>query len=403
MSACTPPSSDELLSAICIYPDENSVNFENKVTESSLLALCNNLLVFDSQREGWRFSHLSVVEYFEANHWSLRQAHSNAAKLCLKFLIETYGSPTYESDIKSSGDKYKINPPNKFGVIHPLETYVQHHWVIHVTTYEDLIAKEGQEVDPLLERLLKSFLGSPGESSLQYRAWYRSLGSEDTSPPSSFLRERGKFNFGVISKEDISPEEVTICAMCRFPFYILLRDWWDNAEFTVSQTNWNRETLLILAVKAGCKPICEILIKRGIEPNLVLSKNRYGSALATAAWGGHKEIVNLLIEKGADANLTLPSGLYGSALAVAASEGYKEIVNLLIEKGADVNLLLPSENYGSALAAAAWGEDKEIVDLLIEEGADLNVALSIAASRGDKHIMELLVEHKADAIFVSSS
>lgn len=401
MSACIPPSSDELLSAICIYPDENSVNFENKVTESSLLALCNNLLVFDSQREGWRFSHLSVVEYFEANHWSLRQAHSNAAKLCLKFLIETYGSPTYESDIKSSGDKYKINPPNKFGVIHPLETYVQHHWVIHVTPYEDLIAKESQEVDPLLERLLKSFLGSPGESSIQYRAWYRSLGSEDTSPPSSFLRERGKFNFGVISKEDISPEEVTICAMCRFPFYILLRDWWDNAEFTVSQTNWNRETLLILAVKARCKPICEILIKRGIEPNLVLSKNRYGSALATAAWGGHKEIVDLLIENGADVNLI--SGDYGSALAAAALSGYKNIVNILIEHGADVNLLLPSGNYGSALAAAAWGEDKEIVDLLIEEGADLNLALSIAASRGDKHIMELLVEHKADAIFVSSS
>ncbi|KAH8889900.1 hypothetical protein GQ53DRAFT_591978, partial [Thozetella sp. PMI_491] len=38
----------------------------------------------------WRFSHLSVTEYFEDNHWRLWQAHSHAAKVCLMLLIETY-------------------------------------------------------------------------------------------------------------------------------------------------------------------------------------------------------------------------------------------------------------------------------------------------------------------------
>ncbi|CAI7667495.1 unnamed protein product [Penicillium discolor] len=401
MSACTPPSSDELLSAISIGSDESSTNFENEVTESKLLVLCKNLLVLDSQREVWRFSHLSVVEYFEVNHWGFRQAHSDAAKVCLRFMIETYGNPTCEGNIKSSGDKHNMNSLNKLGPVHPLEIYVRHHWVIHVTKYEDLIAKEGQEVDPLLAKLLKSFLGSPSESSFQYRAWYRNLGFPIRSPPSSFLRDSSKFNFG----GGYLSEEVTICAMCRFPFYILLRDWWDNAEFTVSQTNEYGETLLILAVQAGCKPISEILIKRGIEPNLTLSGGIYGSALAAAASRGEKEIVNLLVDNGADANLMLSGGSYGSPLAAAAFEGYKEIVNLLIENGADVNLMLLSGYLGSALAAAALGGDIEIVNLLIDNGADANLtlssgtygsALATAASRGEKEIVNLLIENGAD-------
>ncbi|OQD98394.1 hypothetical protein PENSOL_c009G01438 [Penicillium solitum] len=394
MSACTPPSSDGLLSAICIDPNENSVNFENKVTKSSLLSLCNNLLVFDSQRKVWRFSHLSVVEYFEVNHWSLRQAHCNAAKVCLKFMIETYGNPTYEGNIKSSGDKHNMK---KLGPVHPFEIYVRHHWVIHVATYEDLIAKEGQEVDSLLAKLLKTFLGSPSESSFQYRAWYRRLGSALRSPPSSFLRERGKFQFGHTEEADISPEEVTICAMCRFPFYILLQDC---------------DTLLVLAIKAGCKAICETLINRGIEINLVLPENRYGSALAAAACGGRVEIFNLLIENGADASLTLLVRGYGSALAAAASQGNKETVNLLIYNGADVNLLLLNGNFGSALAATAWEGDKDIVNLLIDNGADVNLlllsgnfgsALAAAASQGYKEIVNLLVKNGADANLTLSS
>ncbi|KAJ5959510.1 uncharacterized protein N7479_006660 [Penicillium vulpinum] len=398
MSACTPLSSDELLSAIRIDSDTNSINSEKEITESELLDLCKNLLLFDSQRKVWRFSHLSVVEYFEVNHWGLRQAHCHAAQVCLKLLIEPYENPTYESVEKSSGDKHNMKSPNKLGLVHPWETYVRYHWVNHVRTYEEQISKEGQEADPFLAKLLKSFLGSPGESSFQYRAWYRSLDFHSNILPSSFSWK--------ISKWEISPEEVTICAMCRFSFYILLRDWWDNAEVTVSQTSGDGRTLLELAAMAGCKPICETLIKRGIETNRVSTSGYYRSALVAAAAGGYKEIVELLFENGADPNLKLSSGNYGSALAAAASKGKKEIVEVLIENGADPNLKSSSGNYGSALAvAAAWGGYKEIVEVLIENGADVNLilpsgnyesALAAAASKGKKEIVEVLIENGAD-------
>jgi hypothetical protein len=70
MCAYEPLSSEQLLAAIRFDP-KDTVCLAGKITESQLLHLCNNLFVLDSQRNVWRFSHLSVTEYFEENHWDL--------------------------------------------------------------------------------------------------------------------------------------------------------------------------------------------------------------------------------------------------------------------------------------------------------------------------------------------
>jgi ankyrin repeat protein len=69
------------------------------------------------------------------------------------------------------------------------------------------------------------------------------------------------------------------------------------------QTNRKGDNLLTLAAVAGCRPICEALIKRGAQVNLQAGK--YGSALAAAAWWGKTETVKYLVEQGADVNLVL--------------------------------------------------------------------------------------------------
>ena len=93
MCACKPMESDELLSAIRLDRKGDITNLAEEVDEDLLLDLCNNILVLDSQQNVWRFSHLSVREYFEENHWDLWQAHRYAAKICLGLLIETYKEP----------------------------------------------------------------------------------------------------------------------------------------------------------------------------------------------------------------------------------------------------------------------------------------------------------------------
>ena len=48
MCACKPLSSKELLSAIRLDQDEDTISLSDTISESQLLHLCNNLLVIDS-------------------------------------------------------------------------------------------------------------------------------------------------------------------------------------------------------------------------------------------------------------------------------------------------------------------------------------------------------------------
>ncbi|KAJ5912527.1 hypothetical protein N7504_001410 [Penicillium tannophilum] len=405
MSACKPLSSDELLSAIVVDSENDAFEFKKETDESCLQALCNNMFVLDSERRVWRVTHLSVVEYFENHHWSLRQAHCHAAKVCIRLLNVMYKSPTYHINIEGSGDRYESEVPNTNGVADQFQTYVLYHWVNHVRTYEEQVAKEEQEADSSLAELLKRFLGSPGESSFQYRTWYRCLDADYwRRPMTSFLNE--------IDHREISPEEVTINAMCRFSLFILLRDWWNNAKITATQKNMKGENLLTIAAAAGCKSICETLMKRGLEANIVLSSGDYGSTLAAAASNGHLDMAQFLIEKGAEPDLVLSNGWYGSALAAAASDEHLDMAQFLIEKGAKPNLILSSGRYRSALAAAASNGHLDMAQFLIEEGAEPDLvlsngwygsALAAAASNGHLDMAQFLIEKGAKPNLILSS
>jgi len=389
MCACTPLTTVELISAIRLDPNSDVMSLSDEVKEDVLLELCNNLLVLDSQRKVWRFSHLSVAEYFEENHWDLRQAHCHVAKACILLLIETYKNSRLEAASKSSDNAHGAGV---FDLAHPLQQYSRHHWIIHVQT------QEGNETDSGLTRILQMFLGSPEESSLQYRAWYRQIVSDDfdNMPLTSA--------FSDIYERQIAPEHVSIFIMCRFSFYTVLLDWWNNAEIGLSQTTSRGDNLLALAAAAGCKPICENLIKRGIQVNMQFQSIGYGSALgvAAAAFGRTETVKFLVQEAGAEVNIPLQTGEYGSALAAAAAFGRTETVKFLIQEvGAEVNMPLQGGRYGSALIAAAYFGEIGTIRFLVRQGAEVNMlpqsgrygnTLSAAAYCGWKGCAEILIE-----------
>lgn len=376
MCAIQPLTSKELLSAIRLDSAGDTYDLADNITESQLLHLCNNLLVLDSQRQIWRFSHLSVAEYFEENHWGRRKANCHAAIVCLKLLIKAhfesedlgkdpvyygrsicrsiwnrakYGTDDERND--QYGRSGELDKKDIFHSIHPLQKYARTQWVRHIQT------QEGQESpDPILSHLLSSFLGSPEESSPQYQRWYNLMEA---------FQQFDKCLDGYSNLEyDLAPPTVAWFAVCRFSFYTTLSDWWDVAVFDTSRTNEKGANLLAIAVLGGCKSICKNLIRRGVDVNLQLKHNDYGSALAVAACGGNLEIVKFLVDEAkADVNLQLQQGYYGSALAAAVLGGNPEIVKFLVDKAkADVNLQLESGNYGSALAAAVavYGGNLEI-------------------------------------------
>jgi hypothetical protein len=219
-----------------------------------------------------------VTEYFEENHWDLWQAHCYAAKICLGLLIKTYREPR-AGNVDSLDDSHyhESRARDIFDPKHSLQKYSWHYWITYIQTQEE------QEADPVLANLLKAFLGSPGESSLQYRQWYLQVNADQGRRSTSIVR--------YINMEEISSEKSTVFAMCRFSFYTLLSDWWCNAEIPLLQTNSEGDNLLALAAVVGCRPICEALIKRGAQANLLLQTGRYGSALAAAAERGRTETV----------------------------------------------------------------------------------------------------------------
>ncbi len=371
MCASQPLGRDTLLCAIRIDSDRDTFRLASEITDSSLLALCNNLLVLDSQLHVWRFSHLSVTEYFEKHHRSLGRAHGHAATVCLKLLIEVYEkSPDYKWHAYDSD----IREPLLFTYrgMKVLCEYVDRYWVTHITIHEAQETNEAEETEEasnLLSGLLKPFLGSPKESSQHYRCWFRRVDRWYLPTP-----------YRAIEPSDLHPVHTPLFAMCSFPLHTLLREWWDKAEFDPMQENDRGHNLLTLAAQAGCKSICEVLVKRGSAVNFLASNSKAasnGSALAAAAKRGHLEVVQYLVASGADVNLLLHAGNRGSALAAAVRYGNLKIASFLIEKGADVNLLLQTGDYGSALAAAVRYKDLKIASFLIEKGADVNLLLQI--------------------------
>ncbi|RAO74266.1 uncharacterized protein BHQ10_010278 [Talaromyces amestolkiae] len=319
------------------------------------------------------------------NQWGQESSHCYVAKVCLRLLIDTYTEEFYYA--------WKEKERNS------IREYARDFWAKHVQTQEE------QKVDSLLADLLKTFLGSPEESSTQYRVWTLEIEREYENRPS---KRSPVSYFGLYA---LFPVKRSILAMCYFPFYMLLQDWWESAEIHFSEMTDNGQNVLCIAAREGNRKICEALIRRGMNVNQPDRLN--GSALATAALAGHLDIVNFLIEKGSDVNQILRAGYqagdYGSALAAAAYNGHPDIIKILIEKGSDVNQILEAGKFGSALAAAAvLSKNTEIVRYLIQQGANVNQfrqagdfgsALIAAANNGHLDTVKCLIEQGANINF----
>ena len=145
--------------------------------------------------------------------------------------------------------------------------------------------------------------------------------------------------------------------------------------------------LLIEAVKEKDIEIIELIIKRGVDVNaLVTHVGRHRrtdkNPLHWASEYGHTEIVKVLLEAGAEVNT--PDTLYDeddpyndrTSLHYAAYFGHKNVAKLLIDNGADVNV----KDTFNKTPLHVVAEDRRwttiwhtaIAELLITNGADVD-------------------------------
>lgn len=97
--------------------------------------------------------------------------------------------------------------------------------------------------------------------------------------------------------------------------HFLLSGWGDPGAVNVPDKNG--QTALMLAAQKGRYDVCELLLKKGANPNL---RDKYGKpALQHAAARGYTDICLLLFHAGAD--LTIKDNFGNTALHAAIRNG----------------------------------------------------------------------------------
>jgi uncharacterized protein len=113
----------------------------------------------------------------------------------------------------------------------------------------------------------------------------------------------------------------------------------------------------------------ELLLDRGVDPNILNGMDQ-STALYAAAWQGDDKTIRLLLKRGADPNFR-NSRDQSSALYVAAKRGDEETVKLLLANGAYINA--HDENGVTPLMIAVSEGQAGVAELLILSGADIAV------------------------------
>ena len=126
--------------------------------------------------------------------------------------------------------------------------------------------------------------------------------------------------------------------------------------------------LLLVAVGKGYLKIVEVLLKYGIDVNM-LYKSGYGIGympLHVATENKQEEVAKLLISYGADVNAQDETGK--PPIFYATVNGDLKITRLLLDNKANI------KDNPKLLNIAVQKECREIVEVLLEHGADVNAS-----------------------------
>ncbi|KAL7906474.1 hypothetical protein GGI35DRAFT_487633 [Trichoderma velutinum] len=377
LCAFEPPKSDILLEAVRYSLDRDLLVKKEKRSEEEILLLCQDLLTIDAEKEIWTLPHASVAEYFESRNMTLGTCDVFASLTSLNFLMR--------SEFQPSHYERKDNYFDTFG------GYIAHSWFLHIQRYDRWLGSmEGAGPDQALVTTLKRFLGSVEESSDSYREWLNKI---DGSSKHAVL----------------TPENMALFVMCRYGFYYVVRDWWEegkiNEEMALKESK-SYSNSLALAARGGCLPICRHLVGV-IGPSNSLDEG-YSRAVEEAMNGGKQDVVSFLVE---EANFDV-NFCYRVATAVEHAAMYSNLANMLqwlVDQGwVDVNKE-GGRLFGNALIAAATNTNVKSTELLLKAGADVNAvvecghygsalvaAASTARLKDYLEKIQLLLSHGAD-------
>ncbi|KAK5994570.1 Vegetative incompatibility HET-E-1-like protein [Cladobotryum mycophilum] len=390
------PHKNVILEAVRYAPEGRGVvSRAERQTLEQVLNLCQDLITINKNGD-LVFPHASVAEYFETNRWALAECDLPASTVCLGLFmspglgfddwinLEDDDENSYRSShFRSRGSAYKDSSV-------PFYCYIMKSWHEHVSRYDKWLGTRHETLaDVEMSTLLKSFLGSPDDSSPQFRKWVE------------------KSNYDKPGSSNIS-----LLSVCKIPIYYTVRDWWDS-DYIWEAARKIDSTILIecleWAIKQDHVKICEQLVKwvddkdlltklldrlydviRKDRANLAkvfivkinwdLSSDGWSTVVAYTARYCPELLEWLLSEKLIEANMEYHLVGHvntGGSLLNSAILGDKfvQTSELLIKAGVDVNSVIKTDRYESALIAAAASYERDSLQrvmFLVDHGADVN-------------------------------
>ncbi|KAJ7138359.1 ankyrin repeat-containing domain protein [Mycena epipterygia] len=341
----------ELQEALAVEGEAKSLDPDNCLEISTILAACAGLVVVDQSSSRVRLVHYTAQEYLDGQ---FPEAHTEITSTLLTYMAFNEVQSTLE---------YRYMDPEDKKEQHELLGYC-HYCLMHAVGQPEVELR-----DSILNFLEQAF------SFKMFNFWQTPCPWSFPNWPfhASSLWVAAASNLQEIAKYlldcGISPNSVNIqdsSPLCAASFY-------------------------------GHINMAKLLIERGADANAaggapVSQHGILDNALEAASRNGHINIVHLLLENGAEIN----SSGNDRALELACEEGHTDITTLLLKKGAEIN-----GTHGGALHAASKNGHIDIVHLLLENGAQVNAppywgALDAATQEGHTEIVKLLVANGAE-------
>ena len=395
-----PLCSETILDAIRVEIGEQgefSCKETTAVNVSSLLKICQNLLIFDKHLNVFRFAHLSVDEYLETRLCK-DDSHGEIAKVCLSLLCTPSYWGNYDQTLETKRGRHSDRH---------LLLYSAVFWPWHFSRCKE---------NDMLTRLCTMLL-----SEVNHKKWlgYHRLRvkaySYDEDPfwqRAAALREGRDDPLSAVGVFGLSRVFTTIFktrpleAGASADRLLLLASGFGDLEIArllifggadVSAADKDGWTPLREAARHGHEAIARLLIDGGAD---VSTADKGGlTPLHHAAWNGYEAVVKLLMDW--DADLSAVDQAESTPLHFAALNGHEAVARLLMDWGADARAT--DKTGGTPLHNAAWGGHEAAARLLMDRGADVSAAdssrstpLHEAAFNGNEAVAKLLMHAGAD-------
>ncbi|KAF5008626.1 hypothetical protein FDECE_5106 [Fusarium decemcellulare] len=310
---------------------------EEELTSPEVISdMCCNLLRWETERQHWRFCHLSAREYFEKHHYSLRTANSFIAASCMKWLTQW---PVDWSD--------EWDPPIR--VLHFLKLFLGSFHENNRRSIGEYVKKTRASEN------LANFTRLRPASSTQ--RWY------DQEELDLFTLGYREFQLAFGSSEQ------TTCSLV--PLHLLSGWWMQTGPDMDPSKDWLNEW----------SPLASALIYDNISvwKHLLRSKVSVNTGrltpLRAAIVRRNREAFDAILDAGANVNRCHWAEHRG-CLAEAACRDDQDMMRVLLDRGADVNPPIKPSHLGYRLSplmtACLCSKNVETVRFLVEHGASVN-------------------------------